>query len=623
MNVSSTSSNSSSSTNYGRLTGLATGLDTDGMVKQALAGDQTKIDGAKQELQYTKWQQEAYVGFIKDIKEFNNYFDILKPENMMLSGSYTGTTASSTLSSGVDGSNYLTATTLPGAIKGNYEVQINSLAKSAAMNWSFNSIETPVASIDSAKWSGKTIEFSVNGSSTPINITLGAIDPNATVDDVKDAINTAISANGTLAGKVSVSYNSDNTNMVFSISDNNITLSGTNIEPLSPLIGKNTGDTKLSDLGIDSSGFDLTIAGKTFNIAVDKAQSINDFVDTMKNALSGNESLSKYVNISYSELTKKLTIETKDTGSNTAFSISPSSGATAGNIVSLFGKAGTNTGVNASVSIKAPGETSFVAITKSSNNFAIDGIKYNLVAAKPGDTINLNVKSDASAQVDKFKKFVDKYNELIDKINTKISEKKNYDYKPLTDAQKSTMTESQVTAWETKAKEGILRRDNYLTGIVSKLRQCVYDTVQGAGINVAEIGITTTSNYMDGGKLVVDETKLKSALENKGDLVQKLFTQSSTTYQNKGIFQKFKDAINDAVGTDGTLIKKAGYINTRWVSENDMSKSIATKNAKIKDMQSMMTQKQQRLYSMYAALEQNMNKLNSQSTWLSSSLGSQ
>ena len=43
-----------------RLSGLATGMDTDAMVKSMLTADQEKIDKAQQKEQTVKWQQEIY-----------------------------------------------------------------------------------------------------------------------------------------------------------------------------------------------------------------------------------------------------------------------------------------------------------------------------------------------------------------------------------------------------------------------------------------------------------------------------------------------------------------------------------------------------------------------------------
>lgn len=498
MNINSTSS--SSSTDYSRITGLATGMDIDGMVKSALAADQTKIDKVNQDLQYVQWQQEAYVDVIKDLKEFYNFFDILKSDNMMLSSTYAGVKAS--VSS--EGESIVTATASPGAIKGDYKVTVTQLASGA------------------------------KSQSTALNT-------------------------GTTAGA-----------------------------------------TKLSDLGLGltSGTISITVANKTFSVDVDTSKTINDFVNTLRSTqLPNGEVLGNYINVNFSELTKKLTIETKDTGAvNQNLTIADGTS----NAATGLGINVTNVnGSDAQLSIQEPGAAE-VPVTKHTNNFSIDNINYSLVSQ---GTTTITVKADASDQVEKFKKFIEKYNTLVEKLNSKINEKKQYSYKPLTDAQKKEMKDEEITKWEAAAKQGILRRESNLTKLLSDMRTAFFTAVEGAGVSLSEVGISTTSNYMDGGKLKLDESKFKSALEEKGDLVQKLFTQSGTTDSTKGIFQRIKTSINNMVGTDGILIKKAGYTDSRWVSNNDLSKNIQDKNTRIKELQKQMADKQQRLYSMYAALE--------------------
>lgn len=508
----------SSGTDYSRITGLATGMDIDGMVKGMLARDRARMDKVGQDRQYLQWQQEAYVDIIKDLKDFNNYFDILKADNMIGSSNYTGTKVVSSKE------NVVNASTLPGAVKGLYEVKVANLAESAKAQGIFN----------------KTDGTSFNR------------------------------------------------------------------------------DTKLSDLGITSGDFKVTVKGKEFTVNIDNTKSIGDIVNDIKNTqLPSGESLGNYVNVSFSDLTKKLTIESKNTGKNETLKIQEGTS----NFASKSGIQGDFIGVNAKVSIKAPGEKDFVDVEKETNNFSIDGISYNLVKPTGDESIELNVTSDATASVDKFKKFVEKYNALVEKINGKITEKKEYKYTPLTEEQKKSMKDDEIKNWEEKAKQGILKRDNNLTQILGDLRSSLFKAVEGSGISMTELGISTTANYMDGGKLQIDETKLKDALENKGDLVQKLFTQSGNTSETQGVFTRFKNILNENIGYDGTLIKKAGYKDTRWAGENDLSKKINNKNNVLKELERKLFTKQEALYKKFAMLEKNMNNLNSQSNWLYSQMG--
>lgn len=506
------SSSTSSSTDYSRITGLATGMDTDAMVKQAVAGDQAKIDSVLQSKQILEWQQEAYVDIIKDLKSFqSSYLDILgtSDTNMMLSTAYNGTKASST------DENVLKVTTLPNAIKADYKIHVDQLASGA-------------------------------------------------------------------------------------------TESSNEITDMSELVG--TGSFKITVSGVS----------KPFTITTTATTTGTDLLNALKSATNDDkQSILNYVDINYSELTKKISITNKQTGDTSTLKIEDVSG----NVATDIGltTTGTVTGLNAIVDFKTLDDVD-IAVDKNfnSNSFTIDGMKFDLL--KTGDSV-VSIKPDATDSVAKIKKFVEAYNTLIEKINTKITEKKNYDYKPLTDAQKEEMSEDDISKWETQAKKGLLSRDNTLTNMLSQMRQAIYETVEGAGLSISDIGISTTSNYKDGGKLTLDEEKLKSALETRSDQVYKLFTQSSDVSNEKGILQKFKDLFNNNIGTDGTLIKKAGYEDSRWSYNNQLSKSIEEKENRITRLQDILYDKQTRYYSMFAALEKNMNNLNSQSNWLYSQLG--
>lgn len=66
-----------------RITGLATGLDVDNMVKQLMQAERTKVDKVKQDRQIIQWRQDLYREIIGDLNTFKKtYFDVLSPENI-------------------------------------------------------------------------------------------------------------------------------------------------------------------------------------------------------------------------------------------------------------------------------------------------------------------------------------------------------------------------------------------------------------------------------------------------------------------------------------------------------------------------------------------------------------
>src|SRR5699024_11460451 len=76
----------------------------------------------------------------------------------------------------------------------------------------------------------------------------------------------------------------------------------------------------------------------------------------------------------------------------------------------------------------------------------------------------------------------------------------------------------------------------------------------GAYTLLSQIGITTTGDYQDGGKLQIDEAKLKEALSNNADDVYKLFVNNSEG-EGRGLINRFDDALDQ---TKRQIESKAG-----------------------------------------------------------------
>lgn len=118
-------------------------------------------------------------------------------------------------------------------------------------------------------------------------------------------------------------------------------------------------------------------------------------------------------------------------------------------------------------------------------------------------------------------------------MNDKLSEQKYRNYVPLTDAQRKDMSESDIKLWEDKAKSGLLNGDVTLSSGLEKMRLYLSDAVSGVASSqydsMADIGITTAPSsstaYLEKGKIYIDEQKLRQALTDNPDLVTDLFTK--------------------------------------------------------------------------------------------------
>ncbi len=228
---------------------------------------------------------------------------------------------------------------------------------------------------------------------------------------------------------------------------------------------------------------------------------------------------------------------------------------------------------------------------------------------------------------------------MIATLHGITNENKNSDYMPLTAEEKSALSEDQIKDWETEAKKGILRRDSNITRMLDELRTAFYDSVEGSDVTLADIGISTSANYKDKGKLILDETKLKSALENNFDGVITMFTKESDNaylekgkaserYAENGLMQRLDDIISNQIrtardvdGNKGYLIEKAGIVGDSSVATNAISKLLDQYDVRLKAMLDLLADKEERYYLEFANMESALAQLQSQSASLASTFG--
>ncbi|MBV4424171.1 flagellar filament capping protein FliD [Clostridium tyrobutyricum] len=601
-----------------RITGLNTGLDVDAMVKKMLTADQTKVDNAKKQQQLIQWRQEAYQSIIKDVKDLQSaYFDVTNSSNYLLSSnSYNNMTATS--SDATIASAKASAT----SVAGTYKIKVDQLAQAATISGNQYLVS------DVSKWNGGSITF--NGS----QITLSKTSTSAS--DLVSDINKQISESSDLNGKVTASLvtyaDKDYINFT-STSENTISMS--DIGETSTFFNSNT---KLSELGINAgTTYSLSLNGSSFDFKATDSSTIQDLADAIKNGTDGK------VTARLNELTGQFSIQTSDTGSGSKLSITDSD-----DILSKLGidASKTATGVDAKVSIKEPGSSEYIDTTQNSNNFTVNGVTYSLTdVTAENESISISVTKDTSKVHDLITNFIDKYNNLIGEIQDKLSEKKDYDYSPLTDTQKSSMSDTDITNWETKAKQGILRNDDNLEQLLNDLTSAFSSPVLGSNnknvstlyfgnIGSNSIGIDTSDDVTQGGKLsIVDDAKFTDALTNHADEIMKLFTTTSDSknstdkFNQSGIFQRISNIITSNVGVigstynSGTLTKYANLQDDYSISggggTGTLPDQIYQQQLLISTLTDRMNDDQTKYYNQFTQLETAMETLNAQQSTLS------
>lgn len=270
-------------------------------------------------------------------------------------------------------------------------------------------------------------------------------------------------------------------------------------------------------------------------------------------------------------------------------------------------------GVDATVKING------YQMEQKSNVFTINGIQYTIKSTNAGSPATVSTSTDVDKIYNNIKSFVDKYNESIDKINTKLKAERYRDYTPLTDEQKESMTEKQVELWEEKARSGLLRNDSTLSRALSSLRMDLYtrvgtdtDNVNNDFDQLSEIGITTSSNYQEGGKLMISEAKLREAIEKDPNAVYQLFANEGSTYESKGLARRLRDTVKQSM--DG-IVEKAGN-SMKTNNQFSIGKLLNGVDSQISRFEGRLSQIEDRYWRQFTAMEKAIQRSNEQANYL-------
>lgn len=397
---------------------------------------------------------------------------------------------------------------------------------------------------------------------------------------------------------------------------------------------------KIGKLGIgdetdEDTKYSFNINGK--DIEYTAADTVSSIMNKINSSGAG-------VKISYDELSDKFKIQSESTGSGYDISIT-------GDDEGLFSKLGFSVDASGSLdssTVKA-GQNAVVNINgvtveRANNDFSYNGLTISLksttgtyqtnadgtfaensdgtIKAADGTTeikTEVSTARDVDKIIENLKSFVEDYNSLIEKLNGYTHEEASYkSYAPLTDAQKKEMTEKEIELWEEKAKEGLLRNDKDVSTFLSDMRSAMY-TNTGTKLVLSNIGINSSSQWSDYGKLSIDEDELRSALQNDAASVKELFVGDNglATRLNK-ICDK---AASTSSGSPGALVSLAGVVGKGTEKDNTIQDKLDSIASKLESLNLIYEKRKERYWNQFNAMETALANMDSQTSWLSSMMG--
>jgi flagellar hook-associated protein 2 len=321
-------------------------------------------------------------------------------------------------------------------------------------------------------------------------------------------------------------------------------------------------------------GSQATTIDISLDSSVDTLETVRDKINQKVSDLQKTDS--SFIGVSATLIDGKLVLQSEKTGTTNAISI-------AADDFSLFSGANYN-------ELQAAQDAKFsvngISVTRTSNTVSdvIDGVTLTI---KSAGTSTLTITNDTSKGIEKIKKFVEEYNAAYDYIN------------------------NQQKVGDKDKTAGTLKGDYSVSMVVPKLWEKVTRNINNglAYDQIHDIGIQTEGSS---GKLVIDETKLKTALETDPDAVNKLFF-SDDPAASPAIGDDLKNYI------DSYIASGTGIIDSRQEILDDQIRILKDQ---IASFELRMEKRESTLRNQFLAMEKALATLNSQSSWLAGQIAS-
>ncbi len=542
-----------------RMTGMYSGMDTETIVSQLVKAKSTKVTNLKNEQKKLEWKQTAWQDL--NSKIYNMYSKTLS--NLRLTSAYS---KKSTVSSD---STKVTVVASEGAVNGTQTLKVNKLAKSGYLT--------------GAKLDGKTT-----------------------------------------------------------------TTTGTDGKDVTKVVNWETTD-KLSEIDSNLTGKTISITtgsgtdAKTTDIEITADMTINDLVAKFKDA---------GVNASFDTTNQRFFINSTGTGSAKNFTLT-SDDSTALASLGLDPNT-TYTDINGSKNscVKIEGQDAEIVLNgatfvSDSNTFSINGLTINTLGVTD-EEISLVTSTDYDGIYNTIKDFLTEYNDLINEMDKLYNADSARKYDMLTNDEKDSMTDDEVEQWEDKIKSALLRKDNSLYNVMNTLTTTMMDGYyennlsdkQKKNMSASEIsawykenggkkhylsdyGIGTLSYFeaqdnehhayhingdADDEFTSTKEDKLKAAIAEDPEGTANFFATLCKTLYSK---------------LDETMSESTEYSSIYKVyNDKQLKKDYKDYTTKISDAEDELNDYEDRWYNKFSKMEVALSKLQSQTSSISSMLGS-
>lgn len=568
-----------------RVSGINSGLDTDSIVQELVSAYNTKTEKYQKEQTKLSWKQEIWKGL--NTKVYSLYNNVGK---LRFSSAYNTkkTTSSDTTKA--------TVTASSSAVNGTQKLHVLATAQSGYLTGGKLSLREEVTDTD-----GTTKLKDVKGT---VKAETKLSEIGFTGDEASLNINTTDEEGNAVTKTVSLTKDSTIQDVVNALKDNGLNAS----------FDVNNGRIFVSSKSTGKAA-DFSLVSATTKFVEKKDADGNVIKDSNGKPTMESVALSAEEQAASKKLIGLLGL---DTDSSNAYG----------------DKAAKINGRDAVIVLNG------VKYTNTTNDFAINGLNISVngvtddVADPDSDAclsglndstaVSINTTTDSQGIYDTVKDFLTEYNNIINEITKLYNADSAGSYEPLTDDEKDKMSDTEIEKWETKIKDSLLRRDNSLSSVMNAMMTSMSQSIEinGKSYSLSSFGIQTlgflnaAENEQNAYHINGDEDdentsgkedKLMAAITSDPDTVIEFMKQLTTN-----LYKSIDDQM------------QSNDLRSRYKIYNDkeMDKQYTNLTKTIKEWESKVSDKEDYYYKQFSNMETALAKLQSQTSSISSMLGS-
>ena len=568
-----------------RVSGINSGLDTDSIVQELVSAYNTKTEKYQKEQTKLSWKQEIWKGL--NTKVYSLYNNVGK---LRFSSAYNTkkTTSSDTTKA--------TVTASSSAVNGTQKLHVLATAQSGYLTGGKLSLREEVTDTD-----GTTKLKDVKGT---VKAETKLSEIGFTGDEASLNINTTDEEGNAVTKTVSLTKDSTIQDVVNALKDNGLNAS----------FDANNGRIFVSSKSTGKAA-DFSLMSATTKFVEKKDADGNVIKDSNGKPTMESVALSAEEQAASKKLIGLLGL---DTDSSNAYG----------------DKAAKINGRDAVIVLNG------VKYTNTTNDFAINGLNISVngvtddVADPDSDAclsglndstaVSINTTTDSQGIYDTVKDFLTEYNNIINEITKLYNADSAGSYEPLTDDEKDKMSDTEIEKWETKIKDSLLRRDNSLSSVMNAMMTSMSQSIEinGKSYSLSSFGIQTlgflnaAENEQNAYHINGDEDdentsgkedKLMAAITSDPDTVIEFMKQLTTN-----LYKSIDDQM------------QSNDLRSRYKIYNDkeMDKQYTNLTKTIKEWESKVSDKEDYYYKQFSNMETALAKLQSQTSSISSMLGS-